>query len=135
MDITYIISLLGTPTPVGFFLIVSLLIIFFSDRIKFGVERLRENTAHRRKLVASWQTMLSKGLEDDNGWDIYKSKEYISLRPYLREDALEKLEPFLDRTNITIVLDSKYKDGIAGDTKLLIISGEISRIQKKWKIY
>jgi len=113
---------------------VALIALFFSDRIKFGVERLRENTAHRRKLVASWQSMLSKALED-NHWDIYESKEYISLRPYLREKALEKLEPFLDSSHIEIVVDTKYKDGIAGDIKLLIISGEITRIQKKWKIF
>jgi len=135
MDINYIIKLLEAPTPVGVFLVVSFLAILFSDRIKFGVERLRENTAHRRKLVASWQSMLSKEIENNKGWDIYKSKEYISLRPYLRENALEKLEPFKDRSRINIVLDSGYKDGIAGDTKLLIISGEITRIQKKWKIY
>lgn len=130
-----IIKLLESiATPVGVPLIVSLLAIFFSDRVKFGVERLRENTVHRRKLVASWLSMLSKGLEDDKGWDIYKSKEYISLRPYLHENALETLEPFKDSKR-NIGADSGYKDGIAGNIRLLIISNEITRIQKKWKIY
>jgi hypothetical protein len=130
-----IIKLLESiATPVGVPLIVSLLAIFFSDRIKFGVERLRENTVHRRKLVASWQSMLSKELENNKGWDIYKSKEYISLRPYLRENALETLEPFKDSKR-SIGTGSGYKDGVAGNIRLLIISNEITRIQKKWKIY
>ena len=130
-----IIKLLESiATPVGVPLIVSLLAIFYSDRIKFGVERLRENTVHRRKLVASWQSMLSKELENNKGWDIYKSKEYISLRPYLRENALETLEPFKDSKR-SIGTGSGYKEGVAGNIRLLIISNEITRIQKKWKIY
>jgi len=135
MDTVYlqkIIDTISTPAIVSF--IVSALTLLFSDRIKFGVERLRENTLHRRKLIKSWQSMLLRNLEDDN-WDMYRSKEYISLRPYLREGALEKLEPFKNKNSINIVLGSTYKDGIAGDEKLLIISGEITRIQKKWKIY
>lgn len=131
-DIIKLLETISTPAAVS--LAVSLLAIFFSDRIKFGVERLRENTVHRRKLVASWQAMLSKELEDSKGWDIYKSKEYISLRPYLRESALEALEPFKDSKR-NIGADSGYKDGIAGNIRLLIISNEITRIQKKWKIY
>ena len=131
-DIIKLLETISTPAAVS--LAVSLLAIFFSDRIKFGVERLIENTAHRRKLVASWQSMLSKGLEGDKGWDIYKSEEYISLRPYLRENALEALEPFKDSKR-NIGAGSGYKDGIAGNIRLLIISGEITRIQKKWKIY
>lgn len=121
-------------TPAVVSLVVSLMALFFSDRIKFGIERLRENTTHRRKLVKSWQSMLSKALKDKS-FDIYESDAYISLRPYLRDSAIEKLEPFKDNHKITIVLNSKYKDGIAGDTRLLIISSEITRIQKEWKIF
>ncbi len=131
-DLLKFIETISTPAVVS--LVVSVLALFFSDRIKFGVERLRENTAHRRQLVASWQSMLSKELENKKGWDIYKSKEYISLRPYLRESALDTLEPFKDsRRNIGA--GSGYKDGVAGNIRLSIISYEITRIQKKWKIY
>ncbi len=131
-DLLKFIETISTPAVVS--LVVSVLALFFSDRIKFGVERLRENTAHRRKLVASWQSILSKELENEKGWDIYKSKEYISLRPYLMESALEALEPFKDSKR-NIGAGSGYKDGVAGNIRLLIISNEITRIQKEWKIY
>lgn len=116
-------------------LIISSLALFFSDKIKFGVERLRENTANRRKLVHEWQGMILKELKNENDWDLYESEAYISLRPYLSKEALNILEPVKQRNHIVLKVDLNYKDGLAGNATLILLQDEITRIQKQWKIF
>ena len=123
-----IVGLVGT-------LVGSIVTNIISPHIKWSLEKNKEDRSHKRKLVESWQEMVQKDLNDEYD-DLLLSKEYLSLRPYLLPEALLELEPEDESINhSTITLDSKKKYGLKANEELLLITEEITRIQKSWGMF
>jgi hypothetical protein len=99
----------------------------FSPFANWGIEKRRQKLARRRELITAWRLELIPMLRDrEKDWpdvreEMAASPYYASLRPHLSAAAVGMIQA--DRTVY-----------VGTDVFLRLFTGEIGRIERKWKL-
>lgn len=92
----------------------------------WGVEKKRDRTKRRERLVSSWYQMV-RDCQSNNDLEIIEHKHYLTLRNHLSKEIIRKLE--YSGTHITIRANA---GGISANEDLEIVLNEVKRLQEKW---
>lgn len=92
--------------------------------VRWRIDELRDTRNNRKEMIEKWRTTL-KTLEVAGNIDNFiKTTAYSSLRPNMRQEVKKQLE----------APRMVYAEGVRGNVKKHLISDEISRIEREWKL-
>jgi hypothetical protein len=100
--------------------------------VHWTIEKRRNQSERRRKLIDCWQAMLARHVSTSPGAKLYRidtlfsDPAYSQLRPHLPADILGRLEA---QRQLVVAPDVA---GIAGNPYLAPLAQEIHRLEEEW---
>ncbi len=96
---------------------------------QWAVEKRREKRTHQRAEIEKWRAMVARDLQRNLLSDaVQRDPDFLSLRPHLSDTARAELE---HARGTTIISGGQ---GVAANYNLSIITGEIDRLEREWKL-
>jgi len=110
------------PAILGF--VAGVLGSLFAPWVHWAIEKRRSRFEYRRGLVRTWRETMDACLREER--DFKATAAYLSLRPHLDADVLNKVE-----TGRGLYSASAARPG---DAKHRFLVDEIARVEQKWDL-
>lgn len=111
--------------------VVAAIVAWITPLGKFQAERLKDRRERRAKLISDSRHHISSLLRSDEPPTLFlEDYQYIAIRPFLDKKALIAIEAMDKPGNVS----NSASHGVFKSSRLQVLTFELERLEKKWKL-